>query len=54
VPSVPGAYQDFYAGIRDALRGGGAPPVAIGEAVAVMAVIEGAQASAREGRVVSL
>jgi scyllo-inositol 2-dehydrogenase (NADP+) len=54
VPTVPGAYQDYYAGVRDALGGGAAPPVAIGEAVDVMAVIEAARTSAHEARVVPL
>ncbi|MDP9241012.1 MAG: Gfo/Idh/MocA family oxidoreductase [Actinomycetota bacterium] len=44
VPTLPGAYQDYYAGIRDALLSGGAPPVTIDEAVEVLSVIEAAQA----------
>lgn len=54
VPTLPGTYQDYYAGIRDALRGGGPPPVSIDEAIEVITVIEAAQASARGSRVVPL
>ncbi len=54
VPTVPGAYPDYYAGIRDALRQHVPPPVTISEAIAVMAVIEAAQRSAVDGGTVSL
>jgi scyllo-inositol 2-dehydrogenase (NADP+) len=52
VPSLPGAYQDFYAGLRDALRGQAPPPVTIEQAIDVIAVIEAAQRSVRDGVVV--
>jgi scyllo-inositol 2-dehydrogenase (NADP+) len=52
-PTLPGAYQDFYAGMRDALRGLGPVPVTIEEAIEVLAVIEAAQRSAASGGPVS-
>ena len=48
------AYHLFYAGMRDALRSGGPPPVDLADAVAVMRIIEAAQLSARTASVVSL
>lgn len=44
----------YYAGVRDAILGRGPNPVAPIEALAVMAVIEAAAQSSREGRVVAL
>ncbi len=49
VPTAPGAYQDFYREIRDALRRGTPPPVTIDQAIDVLAVIEAARRSAVEG-----
>ena len=40
LPLLPGRYGDYYAGIRDALRGVAANPVPPDEAVAVMAWLE--------------
>ncbi len=54
VPSRPGAYQDFYAGVRDALRGRAPAPVTIEQAIDVLTVIEAAQRSAREGATVTV
>jgi len=54
VPTEPGAYQDFYAGIRDALRDGTPPPVTIDQAIDVLAVIEAAHHSAAHDTVVTL
>jgi scyllo-inositol 2-dehydrogenase (NADP+) len=54
VPTLPGAYQEYYAGVRDALRGGGDPPVTIDQAIDVLTVIEAARISARDGVVVDL
>ncbi|MCU1678002.1 MAG: oxidoreductase domain protein [Frankiales bacterium] len=48
VPTVPGAYQTFYAGVRDAVRDAATPPVTIDEAIAALIVIEAARRSARE------
>jgi predicted dehydrogenase len=49
-----GDHSRYYAAIAAALRGQGANPVPPAEAVAVMAVLEAAQASARDGRTVML
>lgn len=54
VQPEPGAYQDFYAGVRDALRGGGAPPVGAADGLAVLRVIEAARESAERATVVAL
>jgi scyllo-inositol 2-dehydrogenase (NADP+) len=54
VPTLPGAYQAYYAGVRDALRGEAPPPVTIEQAIDVQAVIEAAQRSARDGVTVTL
>ena len=48
----PGNYLQYYAAIRDAVRGTGALPVTPAEATAVMAVIEAGLQSATEGRVI--
>ena len=52
VPTLRGDYPAFYAGVLTAIRGEGPPPVRVSEAIAVLKVIEAAQRSAREGRVV--
>jgi predicted dehydrogenase len=54
VPTEPGAYEDFYAGIRDALRDGTPPPVTIDQAIDVLAVIEAARRSAADRELVRL
>ncbi|MDQ1701289.1 MAG: scyllo-inositol 2-dehydrogenase [Frankiaceae bacterium] len=54
VPTLPGAYQNFYAGVRDALLTGGEPPVSVDEAIEALTVIEAARLSSAERRVVSL
>lgn len=54
VPTLPGAYQDFYTGIATAIRDGARPPVPLAESIAVLEVIEAAQRSARGGVVVEL
>jgi len=51
---VRGDYRRFYAGVRDAIAGNGANPVPPAEARRVMAVLEAAITSAREGRTVRL
>lgn len=52
VPTTPGAYQDFYAGVRRALVTGGEPPVTIDQAIDVLAVLEAARRGGQEpGRV---
>jgi predicted dehydrogenase len=54
VPTEPGAYPAFYAGIASALREGGPPPVDAADAVQVLRVIEAAHRSARDRAVVAL
>ena len=46
VRTVPGAWQDFYAGVANALEHGGPPPVPLADAVAGLEVIEAALRSA--------
>jgi predicted dehydrogenase len=54
IPSVPGAYQDFYAGMVRALRGGAPLPVDPLDAVAGLAIIEAAQRSSAQRQVITL
>ncbi len=56
VPIRPdrGAWQTFYARLREALDGGGPPPVDPRDAVETLRVLEAARASARERRLVTL
>lgn len=54
VPTETGRYQDFYAQVRDALRGEGDFPVDPAGSVAALHVIEAAHRSGAEGRVVTL
>jgi predicted dehydrogenase len=49
-----GGYPRFYAGIVEALRSGGPPPVAPEDAIVGLAILEAARVSAAEGRVVTL
>jgi len=51
--TLPGAYERYYALLRDALLTGGPPPVDPAGAVASLRVIEAAQQSASTGTVVS-
>lgn len=53
VPSPPGDYPAYYAGVRDAILAGGEPPVTAGQACTVMAVLDAGERSAAEGRVVA-
>ncbi|MFF0458014.1 Gfo/Idh/MocA family oxidoreductase [Nocardia africana] len=46
IPSEPGAYPDFYAGVAAALLDGAEPPVDPADAVAVLRIIERARAVA--------
>jgi predicted dehydrogenase len=48
----PGAYERFYAGVRDALRGETDMPVDPRESVAALRVIDAARDSARSGTVI--
>ncbi|MGH7465194.1 MAG: Gfo/Idh/MocA family oxidoreductase, partial [Longimicrobiales bacterium] len=52
VPTEPGAYQEFYAGVRRALLEGTAPPVDPADAVGTIEIIEAARRSAAEARVI--
>lgn len=54
VPSERGAYPEYYAGIVEALRQGGPPPVEPADAVAGLEIIEAARRSAAEGAVIRL
>jgi predicted dehydrogenase len=54
VATIAGRYQRFYELLREALGGAGPLPVDIDDAIATLRVIEAAQASAREQRVISL
>jgi predicted dehydrogenase len=51
---VPGAYERYYALVRDALLTNGEPPVTLTEAIAALRVIEAAQQSAQEKSVIML
>ena len=52
--TLPGAYEQFYILLRDALVAGGPLPVAPAEVVATLRVIEAAKRSAETGTVVAL
>ncbi|MEP6829197.1 MAG: Gfo/Idh/MocA family oxidoreductase [Rhizomicrobium sp.] len=54
IPSEPGAYQEFYAGMVRALRDGAPVPVDPQDIVAGLAVIEAAQRSSAQHSVVAL
>jgi scyllo-inositol 2-dehydrogenase (NADP+) len=54
VPTEPGAYQLFYAGVAQALSAGAPSPVSPQDAVTGLEVIEAAQRSAESGEVVGL
>ncbi|WP_432985884.1 Gfo/Idh/MocA family oxidoreductase [Dactylosporangium sp. CA-233914] len=54
VPTEPGAYQSFYAGLAAALRDGGPSPVEVSGSIAALRVLEAARRSAERGEVVRL
>ncbi|MFI9273663.1 Gfo/Idh/MocA family oxidoreductase [Kitasatospora sp. NPDC052896] len=54
VPTEPGAYPAFYAGLATALAAGTPPPVDPNDAVATLTVLEAARHSAATGRTVQL
>ncbi|GII83615.1 oxidoreductase [Sphaerisporangium siamense] len=54
VATVPGAYQEFYAGVVACLRDGAPPPVDPSEVAEALAVLHAARTSAAEGRAVAL
>jgi scyllo-inositol 2-dehydrogenase (NADP+) len=53
VPSKPGSYPAFYAGVVAAIRDGAAPPVNARDAVTGLEIIEAAHRSATERRIVA-
>jgi len=54
IASERGNYNEYYNGIRDAIRSGGAIPVTAQEALQVIRVIEAAYRSSETGKIVSL
>jgi predicted dehydrogenase len=54
VETEPGAYQLFYAGLAEALRSGGPPPVDPNDAVVGLGVLDAARQSAASGTTVRL
>ncbi len=54
VPTEPGAYQRYYAGVADALLTGTPPPVDPADAVTVLRIIEAARQADHERRVVAV
>lgn len=54
LPTLPGAYPEFYRRVVRAMREGAPPPVDPMDSVATLEVIEGARLSAAETRIVTL
>lgn len=54
LPIEAGAYEQFYAGVRDALTAGGDMPVDARDSVAALGVVEAARASARSAAVIEI
>lgn len=54
VETLPGAYEQFYLAVRDAIRSGGPLPVTMTSVLAALRVIEAAHESARTGTVVHM
>ena len=54
LPTIPGDYRRFYVGVTEAMRGVAPSPVDPNDAVAGLAVVEAAQRSAAESRVVKI
>lgn len=54
VPTLAGAYPQFYAGVAKAIREGAPPPVPVGDVVAGLKIIEAAFASHERKQVVAL
>ncbi len=52
VPTLPGNYPAFYAGVAAAIRGVAPPPVLVSEAIEALTIIECARESAERGVVV--
>lgn len=54
VPTLPGDYLAYYAGVRDAILGRGSLPVTAESALEVMRLLEAGRQSAESGQVVAL
>jgi scyllo-inositol 2-dehydrogenase (NADP+) len=54
IPSLPGAYQTYYAGVARAILEGAPPPVSAIDARNVIAIIQAARESARTGCAIPL
>lgn len=54
VETLPGAYQAYYQGVRDAIRGSSPAPVTAAEALNVIRLIEAAVASSNEKRTLNV
>jgi predicted dehydrogenase len=54
VPTLPGAWPEFYARVAASMRGEAPPPVESSSVLATMQVLDAARASARQGQVVRL
>lgn len=54
VPSEPGAWTAFYAGVAAAVRGDAPPPVDVADAVTVLRILEAARAGAAQSEIVRL
>lgn len=52
-PAPAGDYRAFYTGVRDAIRGGIAPPVTLDDVLDVMRVLQAGIDSAASGRVIT-
>lgn len=53
IPAPAGDYPAYYAALRDAIAGGGEPPVTAAQGCAIMSVLEAGERSSAEGRVVT-
>jgi hypothetical protein len=54
IETLPGAYEQYYALLRDALMTGGPPPVNPADVVDTLRVIEAAQRSAQINAIVDM
>jgi scyllo-inositol 2-dehydrogenase (NADP+) len=54
IETLTGSYESYYALLRDALRHAGPPPVDPNDALTTLRIIEAAQQSVREGKIVKL
>jgi predicted dehydrogenase len=54
VPTVPGAWQEFYPAFARAVRGIGEVPVDVADAVVTARVLDAARESGRRGELVRL